>query len=274
MTGTRSQAQDDKPLIYTEYSVPCEIADVVQCGWSFVARADLVGAYAHHVLPDGCISLVYRVGVPPLGGMLILSGPRVRELRVDVYARNQFWGIRFWPDTGAALLGLDPVVLREHSVPLIAHAPPLAEELTSALNRCSSLEAALQVFHGFAASRRGHCLPLDEAVREAIIAIHSADGAEPIATIAAEVGLSPRQFQRRFRARVGLTPKEYARIRRMRTALFNALQGESKDWASVAANSGYSDQAHLSRDAAALTGLTPAGFEARIRPIDHQNVEP
>src|SRR5262245_25247277 len=106
MTPDANQAQAGKALVYSEYPVASSIADVVQCVWSFVANDHLEGAYVHHVLPDGCISLVYRVGGPPHGGLLIVSGPRVRELRLDIYAKNRFWGIRFWPDTGGAILGL------------------------------------------------------------------------------------------------------------------------------------------------------------------------
>jgi AraC-like DNA-binding protein len=274
MTENGAEYQDAKPLIYTEYPVAPSIAKVVQCGWSFAANENLQGAYAHHVLPDGCISLVYRVGNLSFDRMIILSGPRLRELRVDVYAGNRFCGIRFWPDTGGAFLGLDPTTLRDQAVPLGTYAPELANSLKSLLGACTDMERIQARFHEFANSRRVNCLPLDDAVRQAVLLIHQCDGAEPIAQIAEAVGLSPRQLQRRFRARIGLTPKEYARIRRMRSALANAIEEQPRTWASVAANSGYADQAHLSRDAAALTGLTPAGFEARIRPINHQNVDP
>lgn len=267
-----------KPLTYAEYPVPSPISHMVQCGWSFTANNDLQGAYAHHVLPDGCISLVYRAGSPPFGGMLILSGPRTRELRVDVFAGNRFCGIRFWPDTGGLFLGLDPVKLREHAVPFVTHSPEMANALKFTLDACNDLERTQRRFHEFALSRtqssRSRELALDDAVRQTIVLINQTDGAESVTKIAETIGLSPRQIQRRFRARVGLTPKEYARIRRMRSALSNALEVNPKDWATVAAQAGYSDQSHLTRDAAAMTGLSPASFEARIRPIEHQNVDP
>lgn len=267
-----------KPLTYAEYCVPASIAQFVQCGWSFTANNDLQGAYAHHVLPDGCILLVYRAGSPPFGGMLILSGPRTRELRVDVYAGNRFCGIRFWPDTGGIFLGLDPTNLREHALPFVTYSPEMANGLKTTLDACNDLESIQQRFLEFVQSRihaqSSDRPPIDDAVRQSILLINQTDGAEPVTKIAETIGLSPRQIQRRFRARVGLTPKEYARIRRMRSALSNALEVEPKDWASVAVQAGYSDQSHLTRDAAAMTGLSPAGFEARIRPIDHQNVDP
>jgi AraC-like DNA-binding protein len=274
MSFVGPQTSIEKPLTYSEFPVPPEIADVVQCGWSFVARDDLLGSYAHHVLPDGCISLLFRVMGPPLGGLLIVAGPRVRELRVDIQPKDRFWGIRFWPDTGGAVLGIDPSKLRERSDLLAQHAPQFSQSLSASLSGCGDFPSVFAAFCEFCSNRKAESLPQDDAVRRAVISIQKSDGMEPIARVAAAVDLSPRQLQRRFRARVGLTPKEYARIRRMRVALLNALQEEPKGWASVAIDSGYADQAHLSRDVAALTGLSPAGFEARIRPIEHQNFEP
>ncbi len=57
----------------------------------FVAEGTsiLITARDHGFVPE---TLVYRAGSPPFGGMLILSGPRTRELRVDVFAGNRFFG--------------------------------------------------------------------------------------------------------------------------------------------------------------------------------------
>jgi AraC-like DNA-binding protein len=274
MSPDAKQDQVGKALVYSEVAVAPAIAEVVQCGWSFVASDHLQGVYAHHVLPDGCISLVYRAGRNQIPGLLILSGPRVRELRVEMRAGDQFWGLKFWPDAGGVVLGLDPIALREHAGILAMKAPELARSLAPSLDQCRDIEQALAVFHDFVSARKSHCPPIDQLVREAINTIQRSDGDLSISAVADSVGLSLRQLQRRFRARVGLTPKEFARIRRMRVALCNVLEDRPKDWATVAAESGYADQAHFSRDAAALTGLSPAGFEDRIRAIDHQNVDP
>ncbi|HEV7175962.1 MAG TPA: helix-turn-helix domain-containing protein, partial [Solirubrobacteraceae bacterium] len=69
---------------------------------------------------------------------------------------------------------------------------------------------------------------------------------------------SERQLQRRFLAAVGYGPKMLQRVLRLRrflaTAKFDvALSG----LAAAAAGAGYADQAHLTRECRALTGLTP-----------------
>jgi AraC-like DNA-binding protein len=71
------------------------------------------------------------------------------------------------------------------------------------------------------------------------------------------VGLSRRRFIEVFTEDVGMTPKRYAMVRRFQRALALALHGAAPAWARIAAETGYSDQAHLCRDWAELARLSP-----------------
>lgn len=82
--------------------------------------------------------------------------------------------------------------------------------------------------------------------------------------LAAAVGASVRQLQRRFAEHVGLPPKQVLRQVRLREVTARLDAGAAVDWAAVAADLGYVDQAHLSRDVAALLGEPPTAFAARF----------
>jgi len=75
-----------------------------------------------------------------------------------------------------------------------------------------------------------------------------------VAETARVVGLSDRQLLRRSLAAYGYGPKTLARILRFTRALDLARAGT--DFASVAAATGYSDQAHLARDVRGLAGVS------------------
>ena len=62
--------------------------------------------------------------------------------------------------------------------------------------------------------------------------------------------------RRRFLAAVGYGPKMLERVLRLRRFLAGGLGG-SDGLARAAVEAGYADQAHLSRECRALTGLTP-----------------
>ena len=68
--------------------------------------------------------------------------------------------------------------------------------------------------------------------------------------------------------RVGLTPKWLVQRRRLHEVAERLTGPEPPDLARVAADLGYSDQAHLTRDFRTVTGLTPGEFvaEPRSRP--------
>jgi AraC-like DNA-binding protein len=73
------------------------------------------------------------------------------------------------------------------------------------------------------------------------------------------VGVSERHLRNLFAREVGLSPKHFARISRLRKVL--ALAGR-RQWAAVAEDAGFFDQAHMISDFRALMGVSPAAYLA------------
>jgi methylphosphotriester-DNA--protein-cysteine methyltransferase len=85
--------------------------------------------------------------------------------------------------------------------------------------------------------------------------------------VAAEIGLSLRQLRRRCHAVVGYGPKTLQRVLRFRRFVSQLDAGPGAlGLAALAAQAGYADQAHLTRECQALAGLTPAALAAQRRP--------
>jgi AraC family transcriptional regulator len=87
----------------------------------------------------------------------------------------------------------------------------------------------------------------------------------PLSELAAIAQLHPvsmaRQFQKRHRCTIG----EYVRALRIERALQD-LADERKPIAEIAAEHGFSDQSHLTRQLRLATGMTPARWRAKNRP--------
>lgn len=77
-----------------------------------------------------------------------------------------------------------------------------------------------------------------------------------IERLAADVGWSRKRLWSRFRRQIGITPKRAASLVRFDRAAHRLAAGHSA--AVVAAESGFVDQSHLSRDVMAIARLTPA----------------
>ncbi|MEE1744378.1 MULTISPECIES: helix-turn-helix domain-containing protein [unclassified Streptomyces] len=73
-------------------------------------------------------------------------------------------------------------------------------------------------------------------------------------------GLSSRSLQRLFASYVGVGPKWVILRYRIHEALERAESEQRVDWAELAAELGYSDQAHLVRDFTATVGVPPTAF--------------
>ncbi|MEU4560414.1 AraC family transcriptional regulator [Actinoplanes sp. NPDC023936] len=100
--------------------------------------------------------------------------------------------------------------------------------------------------------------PVVEDVRELV----HADPALDLTALAAAVGWSPWHLSRAFRLATGDTLRAYRRRLRVRAAL-DELDGGG-GLASVAARTGFADQAHMTRAISAETGMPPGALRRTL----------
>jgi methylphosphotriester-DNA--protein-cysteine methyltransferase len=77
--------------------------------------------------------------------------------------------------------------------------------------------------------------------------------------VAATIGLSLRQLRRRSHATTGYGPKTLQRVLRFQRFV-RQIDAGGQDLAAIAADAGYADQAHLTRECVRLAGLTPVAL--------------
>lgn len=81
-----------------------------------------------------------------------------------------------------------------------------------------------------------------------------------IRQLAADAGLSVRQFERRFGECTGIGPKHFARVTRFQMAVDSKLTAPERTWLSIAHDLGYHDQMHMIREFHTLGGASPTGM--------------
>ncbi|MEU5832739.1 helix-turn-helix domain-containing protein [Streptomyces diacarni] len=82
--------------------------------------------------------------------------------------------------------------------------------------------------------------------------------------LAADEGVSVRTLQRLFATYVGVSPKWAILRYRVHEAMERATARPATDWAQLAGELGYSDQAHLVRDFTATVGVTPTAYARAV----------
>ena len=138
----------------------------------------------------------------------------------------------------------------------------LAEALQEAPDwesRFDLLDAAID--RRFAAAR-----PSTPSVEWAWRALEASAGRVEIGTLSDRIGCSHRHLIAGFREQVGVPPKTAARILRFERAAHLVRAARPAALARIANESGYHDQAHMTREFRVLAGITPAAYRAATLP--------
>ncbi|MEU1116219.1 MULTISPECIES: helix-turn-helix domain-containing protein [unclassified Streptomyces] len=199
---------------------------------------------ARPVLPDGCMDLLWTPG------RLFVAGPDTRAYLPDTAGSGTaaYVGVRFYPGTAPALLGVPAHELRDRRVELAdLWTAPLARRLAGRVDGARDPMAALEEL---ALERASDADPPDPLIAEVVGALRAG---RPVARTAADVGVNARMLHRRSLQAFGYGAKTLARVLRLQRAL--ALARDGLPYAQTAAVAGYADQAHLARDVKEFTGL-------------------
>jgi AraC-like DNA-binding protein len=117
---------------------------------------------------------------------------------------------------------------------------------------------------GLAESLLSSVLPERDPVAEQVAALVSRITDDPglrrVDELSAASGMTARTLQRLFADYVGVSPKWVMRRARLHEAAERADSGEPVDWAVLASDLGYADQAHLTRDFTVTIGIPPGRY--------------
>ncbi|WP_433478878.1 helix-turn-helix domain-containing protein [Spirillospora sp. CA-142024] len=131
---------------------------------------------------------------------------------------------------------------------------------------CSGAEEAVARVEAFLIGREPEPDPSAERAAAVVERIAARPGLVRVDDLAADVGLGARSLQRLFHEYVGIGPKWVIRRFRMQEAAERAASGTAVDWATLAAELGYADQAHFTRDFTAAVGTSPARYAREAGP--------
>jgi AraC-like DNA-binding protein len=211
-------------------------------------------------VPDGEVRPQRVLTYPALNAVIMperadLYGPdprvQVRELRGTGWAV----GVLFWPAAGPLLTGTDPVALVGASEPLPVAPSGLVREVMAGpeYNRDELARALRAWLLPVAAGVDDRGRLVNEACRLA--------EEEPKLTrasdLAARLGASPRSLERLVRSHVGMTPKWLIECRRLQQAATTLFGSPGTDLSVLAADLGYTDYPHFSRQYRRVLGESP-----------------
>ena len=199
-------------------------------------------------------------------GAVWVCGPERKSWTFHVRTGSVAVGVRFRPGILSAILAVDASTIVDRRVRLgelvgASHEVALCRRLADAkTSNDRRVELERYVADVVASSEVGGDLFVQLVLDHLAESAHASQ-----ATLAHRLGISPRQLHRRSLRAFGYGIATLARL--LRFQRFLALAGlgarrSTSSLAGLAAAAGYADQAHLSRDCRAITGLSPTKFIA------------
>jgi AraC-like DNA-binding protein len=224
----------------------------VACVWIQEVSPDSA-SFAHRKAPNGSAELVCA-----LGSMPRILGPQTGPREEVLAPGTTIVGIRLRPAAASCVLGLPASELVDLDLSVDELWGKQTSALEEALATAGGPHEAAAILERTIADRLTGEAKLDSIAAAAVDRVMSAKPGT-LSMLAASLCISERQLRRRCATAVGLAPKTLHRIFRFQRflALAWTLETPSAHLARLAADAGYADQAHLTREAARLEGRSP-----------------
>lgn len=237
------------------------------------------GSRHEHVLPTGAMHLAVRLrDAPPLRvadangvlhavGHAVIGGARAGHYLKQVDPAVCV-GAQLRPGAAGALFGQSARRLSGRHAELGQLWGDAVSVLRERLSEETDPACCLDRFERFLAARLTRTTLPHPAVAAALSVLR---GGGSVGAAVADGGRSHRRLLTLFEDAVGLTPKRYARVLRLQAVLADIQRDPRAGWCQRALAAGFSDQAHLSREFRALTGMTPERYRL-ARPVSANHV--
>lgn len=259
-------------MLYREAAPPEEISHLAMSFWEFIVEGESAEPTIHEVFPDGCFSLIYHRNEKFNLNTLFIPPVAFETTKAPVFGGDVFWAVRFLPSACAKILGQNPL---DFQLDILSDSKNLKHPGEGVLEKfaaCESFYEAIEIFTTQIKKLNLKPADTDEKVAEAVRLIEENPGEIKISEIAEAVNLSVRQLERRFKKSSGLSPKQYARTRRIRATAVAVVEKVRINWANHAAEMGFTDQSHLTREFSSITGRSPNSFAENLKIIEHGEI--
>jgi AraC-like DNA-binding protein len=254
----------------------------IECFWW--SHRDAPQPELEHMLPSGGAQLVFALHETPIlcrapaaekssawiGS--IVHGPQSSYYLAGPKPKGGTAGVSFRAGAAGTVLGVSMAELLDRHVPLDAIWGARGVDLWQRLLAAGEPAAMFRILEQSLIARIQRPLLMHPAVAQALAASAEDELSARVAKMQRASGYSPRHFIGLFRSAVGLNPKHYYRIRRFNAVVHSIALGAERCLADIAAASGYSDQAHLTREFKEFAGVAPTAYRpgGADRPLHHR----
>lgn len=227
--------------------------------WYWAVRWDLRGRapYQAEVLSYPSVNVTFERTATGTGSFV--NGVCTTKFTRELSGAGEVFGVRFRAGGFGAFTGLDVGSFRDATVAL-TDVMPDARGLADRVLAVVTDEQRRAVVEEFLAARPAADDPTYRLVLRIIEAMAQDQELTRVDQITDRFDIPTRTLQRMFRRYVGAGPKWVLRRYRLQDGAELLARGRTEDLATLAAELGYFDQAHFSREFTAEVGMAPLEY--------------
>ncbi|MFF7483905.1 DUF6597 domain-containing transcriptional factor [Streptomyces luteogriseus] len=237
--------------------------------WYWLIDWDLPAPYASHIVPHPSVNLTFQwdesdeTKAPPYAEVTgVALGLYTRKLT----GRGRVCGVKFRPGGFRPYAPGAPVSRwTGRALPAREVFPQITADTARTVVTAAGDRARVAALDAFLLSLPHDPDPQADLAIDLVRGIRADRTVRRVGDFARAQGLSVRALQRLFAAYVGVSPKWVILRYRIHEALEQAGTRDDIDWAALAADLGYADQAHLVRDFTATVGVPPTAYATEAR---------
>jgi AraC-like DNA-binding protein len=232
----------------------------------------LAGYTREKILPDGAIELMIDLASGPKKifaaeesevfrtvSKAWVSGERTRYIIIGA-ENSSMIGIRFRPGGAYPFFNFPISELSDAVTELELIWGSLVDEIRDQLLEARSPEDKLLLLESFLLRQAQRSLEANRLICFAIDQLQHSPQFLAIRDLANTIGITQKHLISQFEKVVGLRPKSFARICKFQKVL-NVIEQESQiEWAAIASECGYYDQAHFIKEFQNFSGLNPSTY--------------
>ncbi len=239
------------PIDYNQTLISPKNLRTAEAYWTYIATTNGESV----ILPDGRCDVIFRLHKNyPKKIIPVITGPSTKAYRIRQEVGDVWMGIRMRPSNGVLLwnerleMAVDTVSRGKDALRLLPQLANIDPEQITKKNLGNLLSDLFD------------CSTINESVdtqNKTIDLIHTSGGRLTVKSLSSLVGFSARHLNRLFIRSVGISIKKYSRLVQFHRSL-RLIQEEGLQIAEAAFESGYSDQAHMTRTFQHIGGFSPS----------------
>lgn len=246
-----------------------DLADFVKSYWVLEGEKDET-PNRNTIVPDGCVKMIFHYADPykhliskdknEILPKSFVVGQLTLPFEVSPMGKTGTFLICFQPDGFQPFASFPIKEIENKTVELSAIFGSEGMIFSNKMLNAENTTQRIALANEFLLKQLTDKQKIDQIVKTTVETLFNTNKKLSILELSKQNNISQKGLERKFSSAIGLRPKQLSKIIRLQNTLKILLNEEVRNFATLAYENEYYDQAHFIKDFKEFTGLTPTEF--------------